>query len=125
MREIDTSQLDRLAREIASAPARVIPSLVPVANRAGINMKRAMRADASNHRGVPDLPRSIEYDVTVTPVSVSVDVGWLNPSGQGHLENIAAFGSPTSAPVMDVTRGLTDEVPAFMRWVAKVGSEAL
>ena len=125
MREIDTSELDRLARDFMAAPARVIPALVPVANRAGINIKRAMRADATGHRGMPDLPRTIAYDVELTPTSVSVDVGWLEPTGQGHLENIAAFGTSKTPPLMDITRGLTDEVPNFMRWVAKVGSEAL
>ena len=39
--------------------------------------------------------------------------------------NFAAYGTPNQAPVMDITAGLTAEVPNFMRWVAKVGSEAL
>ena len=84
-----------------------------------------MRADASGHRHLPQLPATIHYDVDVSPGSVSVDIGWLEPTGQGHLENIAVFGTSNNAPVMDITRGLRDELPTFMRWVAKVGSEVL
>lgn len=86
-------------------------------------MKRTMRKDASGHAHLPRLQNFVEYDVEVTPVSVSVDVGFRK-EGQGNLANVAAFGTVNNAPVMDVTRALRDEVPNFMRWVAKVGSEA-
>lgn len=124
MREIDTSQLDRLAANLAAAPAKILPALVPVANKAGVNMKRTMRKDASGHRRLGALPNFVEYDVDLTPTSVSVEVGFRK-EGQGNLANIAAYGTSDTPPVMDVTRALTDEVPSFMRWVVKVGSEAL
>ena len=123
MREIDTSQLDALARGFMAAPAKVIPSLLPVANKAGGNIKTRMRKDASGHRHLAGLERFVQYDVEVDATSVTVDVGFRK-EGRGNLANIAAFGSPTSAPVMDITAGLYAEVPNFMRWVAKVGSEA-
>jgi hypothetical protein len=124
MREvIDTSELDALARDLATAPARIIPALVPVAHRAGSNIKRAMRKDAEGHRHLPGLPRFVEYDVEVDATSVTVDVGFRK-EGAGNLANVAAFGTVNNAPVMDITRGLRDEVPNFMRWVAKVGAEA-
>lgn len=120
----DTSELDALARDLAAAPAKVIPAIVPVANRAGVSMKGVMRRDASGHGHLPGLSRTVEYDVTVDATSVTVDVGFRK-QGQGNLANIAAFGTSNNAPVMDITRGLTAEVPKFMRWVAQVGSEAL
>jgi len=123
MREIDTSQLDALARGFMAAPAKVIPSLLPVAHKAGGNIKTRMRKDASGHRHLAGLERFVQYDVEVDATSVTVDVGFRK-EGRGNLANIAAFGSPTSAPVMDITAGLYAEVPNFMRWVAKVGSEA-
>lgn len=120
----DTSELDALARDLAAAPAKVIPAIVPVANRAGVSMKGVMRRDASGHSHLRGLSRTVEYDVTVDATSVTVDVGFRK-QGQGNLANIAAFGTSNNAPVMDITRGLTAEVPKFMRWVAQVGSEAL
>ena len=124
MRNWDTSELDGLAREFTAAPLRVIPALVPVAHRAGGNIKRVMKSDASGHDFLPGLASTVEYDLKQTPTSVAVEVGFRK-EGQGNLANIAAFGSVNNAPVMDITRGLVDEVPKFMRWVAQVGSEAI
>lgn len=120
----DTSELDALAREFMAAPARIIPALVPTANRAGNNIKRTMKKDASGHGHLPGLSTMVEYDVDVNPTSISVEVGFRK-EGQGNLANVAAFGTTNNAPVMDITRGLVEEVPKFMRWVAQVGAEAM
>ena len=124
MADFDTSELDALARELATAHLKVIPSVMPVAHRAGVNIKATMKKDASGHRRLGGLPRYVEYDIERTASSVSVEVGFRK-EGQGNLANIAAFGSVNNAPVMDIGRGLTEEVPNFMRWVAKVAGEAL
>lgn len=120
----DASQLDRLARELAAAPTKVVAAIVPTAHRAGVNMKRTMAKDASGHGHLPDLARHVEYDVDVAATSVTIDVGFRK-EGQGNLANIAAFGTSDTPPVMDITHSLTEEVPNFMRWVAKAGAEAL
>ena len=120
----DTSELDKLAGEFMAAPLKVIPALVPVANKAGVSMKGVMRRDASGHSHLPGLSRAVEYDVTIDATSVTVDVGFRK-EGQGNLANIAAFGTSNNAPVMDITRGLAAEVPKFVRWVAQVGAEAI
>ena len=124
MADFDTSELDALARDLSVAAAKVIPAIVPVAHRAGGNIKRIMQKDASGHRHLPGLASTVNYDLDTTPTTVTVDVGFRK-IGQGNLANIAAFGSVNNAPVMDITRGLREEVPNFMRWVAKVGSEAI
>jgi len=120
----DASEVHKLATELAAAPAKVIPALVPTANRAGVSIKRVMKSDAAGHSHLPGLSRAVEYDVEVDATSITVDVGFRK-EGQGNLANVAAFGTSNNAPVMDITRGLTAEVPKFMKWVAKVGSEAL
>ena len=120
----DTSDLDALAADFMAAPAKVIPAIVPVAHRAGLNMKRRMGRAASGHAHLPGLGRTVEYEVEVDANSVTVETGFRK-EGQGNLANIAAFGSSNNAPVMDITEPLTAEVPAFVRWVAKVGAEAL
>ena len=121
---IDASELDALARDFALAGAKVIPAIVPTAHRAGNNIKRVMKSDATGHAHLPGLPRYVEYDIETTATSVTVDVGFRK-EGQGSLANIAAFGTADTPALFDVTAGLTDEVPNFMRWVAKVGAEAL
>lgn len=120
----DTSELDALAVDLSLASTKLIPAMVPVINKAGVNIKRVMKADASGHRRLAALPRYVEYDVTTHPTSVEVEVGFRK-EGQGNLAAIAAFGTPKTAPVMDITRGLTEELPNFMRWAAKAAGEAM
>ena len=120
----DHRELDALAADLLAAPAKVIPAILPVAGKAGVNMKRIMAKDAAGHSHLPGLSRTAEYQVEADATSVTVEVGFRK-QGQGNLANIAAFGSVNNAPVMDITRALTEEVPNFMRWAAKVGSEAL
>ena len=121
---IDASELDALARDFALAGAKVIPAILPTAHRAGNNIKRVMKKDADGHSHLPGLPRYVEYDIETTATSVTIDVGFRK-EGQGNLANIAAFGSVNNAPVMDITRGLTEEVPNFMKWAARLAAEAL
>ena len=123
-RHFDHSELDALAASLAAAPAKILPALVPVANKAGVNVKRIMKADASGHRHLPGLAAKVAYDVDSTPTSVTVEVGFID-EGQGELANIAAFGTSKNPPVMDITHGLTEEAPHFAAWVAKAAAEAL
>ena len=124
MPDFDTRELDALADDFTTAAARVVPALVPVAHRAGANMKRQMKRDASGHRNLPALPRYVQYDVDVHPTSVSVEVGFRK-EGQGNLANIAAFGTSNNAPIMDITAPLVAELPKFMAQAAKAAAEAL
>jgi hypothetical protein len=122
---IDGREVDALARSFTTAPAKVIPSLVPVAKNAGNKIKNGLRREASGHRRLPHLQTGISYEVNVTRDSVSVEVGWHDPAGQQNLANIIAFGTSDTPAHMDITKPLRDEVPAFTRWVAKVAAEAL
>lgn len=124
MPDFDTRELDSLATDFTVAASRVVPALVPVAQRAGVNMKRQMKRDASGHSHLPALPRYVEYDVTHSPLSVTVEVGFRK-EGQGNLANIAAFGSANNAPVMDITAPLAAELPKFVAFAAKAAAEAL
>ena len=121
---VDAHELDDLAAQFAAAGAKIIPALIPVAHRAGANIKRVMRSDASGHRHLPGLAGTVGYDVDVSTSSITTDVGF-NKVGQGRLGNIAAYGSVHNAPVMDITRGLNAEVPNFMAWCARVAAQVL
>lgn len=122
---LDATEVHALAGQMRMAPAKAMLALAPVAHSAGNKMKNGLRSQARGHRRLAGLPAGISYEVDVTPTQVRVEAGWFNPVGQGHLENIAAFGTSRNAPVMDIMQPLHAEVPAFVRWVAKVGSEAL
>ena len=124
MPSFDTSGLDRLAADFSTAAAKVVPALVPVAHRAGANMKKDMQREASGHRNLASLPRFVSYDVDTTATSVAVDVGFRK-EGAGNLANIAAFGTSRNAPVMDITAPLVKELPKFLLHVATAVAKAV
>lgn len=124
MPDFDTSELTDLAAAFDSAAPRLMRALRPVAERAGVGMKKRMVAQASGHRRLAGLPRTVEYDVDQGVTSISVDVGFRK-EGQGNLANIAAFGTSDMAPVMDIIAPLKAEVPLFMRFAAKAAAEVL
>lgn len=120
----DTSELDALSFTLATAAVKIIPALVPVAHTAGAKIKSTMRRDATGHHRLGQLPSTVSYDVNVAPTEIAVEVGFRE-EGQGKLATIVVAGTATTPPIMDVTRGLHQEVPAFMKWAAKVGAGVL
>lgn len=121
MPDFETSQLDALARDFLAAPAKVIPAIMPSAVRAANNMKRTLKKDSAGHSHLPGLASKVEYDIATSPTSITIEVGFRD-EGQGELAGIAAFGSVNSAPVLDVTRGLTEEAPKFAAWAARLAA---
>lgn len=120
----DTSELRALKAAFDAAPFKAAAALGPVAEKAGVNMKAHMKRDASGHRHLRGLARTVEYDIKKSPALIELVVGFRK-EGQGNLANIAAYGSQNNAPVMDITAPLAKEVPNFMRWAGKVVGESL
>ena len=121
---LDSSEVHALAFEQALAPARVMAALVPVGHRAGNKIKAGIRRNATGHFRLGALPSKVSYEVTSSATEVRVDVGFRK-EGQGNLAHIAVYGKDDQAPFVDIDTPLLDEVKPFMRWVAKVGAEAL
>lgn len=121
---LDGREVNALARGLAIAPAKIIPAIIPVAGRAGANIKRTMRKDVSGHPRFSRLPSLVGYDVTATTSSVTVEVGFRD-EGQGELANIAAFGTSDTPPIMDINHGVRDELPNFMKWLGKAAADVL
>ena len=121
---LDSSEVHALAAQLHAAPARVMMALVPVAHTAGNKIKGGIRRNASGHRRLPHLARTVEYDLAASASEVRVDVGFRK-EGQGNLAWIAVYGQNDQAPFVDIDTQLADEVKPFMRWVAKVGGEVL
>lgn len=124
MPDFDTRELLALADSFDDASPRLMRSIRPVVERAGVGMKKRMAAAASGHRHLPGLARTVEYDVDQGLRSISLEVGFRK-EGQGNLANIAAFGTSDTPPVMDITAPLAAEVPLFMRFAAKAAAEAI
>ena len=124
MPDFDTSELDRLAADFTVAAAKIVPALLPTTNKTGVQMKAILKKDSTGHSHLPGLPSKAEYDVKSAATSVTLEVGFRK-EGQGNLANIAAYGSVNNAPVLDITRGLTEELPKFMRFIGEAAAKAL
>lgn len=117
----DTSELDALADDLVKSAQAV--AVEGVMKRAANNIKRTMKEDASGHRHLPGLARTVSYDIASTAREVAIVVGF-EKKGQGNLANIAAYGSRNNAPVLDITRGLRLELPNVEKWLAKLATGA-
>jgi hypothetical protein len=122
--EFDTSELYALAKDLLDAAQ--VRDFEKVMHKAANNIKRVMKADAIGHRHLPGLPSRVNYDFDTAAGGryVSVIVGF-DKKKQGNLANIAAFGSRNNAPVMDITRGLREELPRLERWLSDFTSGVL
>lgn len=121
---LDAREVHALAAELQVAPLRVMTAIVPVANHAGAKIKTGIRRNAAGHRRLGHLPSTVNYDVTASPAEVRVEVGF-DRRGQGKLAHLFVYGSNNTAPSIDIDTPLLNEVKPFMRWVAKVGADAL
>lgn len=125
MADLDLSEVFDFEAELRRAADRVMPKVAPVIKKGALNIKKAMKDDATGHKSLKDLPRTISFEMDSGPTWVEAEIGWLKPTGQGHLENIAAFGTSKQAPVMDITRGLRAEERPLVDWLLRVGVEVI
>ena len=115
--EFDTSEVNRLALDLSNADGRLRTKAGQVLYVGANKIKKGMKADASGHGHLPTLDAHVSYDKLG---AFEYEIGF-DKVGQGHLANIAAFGSVNNAPVMDHTAALRRETPHI---VEKLGDAA-
>lgn len=121
--EFDTSEVKRLAVDLSQAPGRIQRKAPKVMHRAAIDVKKAMRVDASGHRYLHQFAREVNYD-RLDALGLAYEVGF-DKSGQGNLANIIVFGSINNAPVYDFTAALRRETPNIVRHLANAGEDSV
>lgn len=111
-----TVQLDKAAH-FAKAKTR------PVIQKAGVNMKRQMQAEAAKSRHFR-IARHISYD-TIND-GMGVEVG-PEKTGAGNLANIAYFGGVHGGggTLPDPGNALRDELPNVTKWLEGLIVEVL
>lgn len=117
----DTGEVDRLALNLSKAPGRMQRKAPKVFEVAANKVKRGMRRDASGHNYLSGLASTVNYDKLG---DLSYEIGF-DKIGQGHLANIAAFGSVNNAPVLDLNAPLRRELPFILRHLADEGEDAV
>ena len=93
--EVDTSEVDRLAIDLEAGPNRVERGARTVLRRSARRVKAGMKADATGHNYLQDLPGTVG---TTEIGLLEWEVGF-DKRGQGKLANIIVFGSINNAPV--------------------------
>lgn len=116
----DTSEVDALAADFTRGPGRVQRGARRVLGRSARRVQAGMRADASGHRYLPELPGTVGRDQVG---SLEYEVGF-DRRGQGKLANIIVFGSINNAPVFDHTSALRRDVPLLERDAADMAEGA-
>ena len=94
--EIDVSGFDELAAKLGQVS--IIDIADPVVRKAGVEVKKSMRADASGHRHAPRLAQSISFDVKRAANTIEVQVG----PRRGSTGSLAMYwlGNARMAPVL-------------------------
>jgi hypothetical protein len=119
---VDTSQLEKLAADLAAVPAETRPKFRAVVGKGALNIKNGLRADAAGHPTYRYFPTSISYDMTG---EFSAEIGPDKGRVQGALGNILYFGTSKNAPQLSLEGPLQKEIPRFEDALADVAEDIL
>jgi hypothetical protein len=79
------------------ATSRMLPEVVAVLGKAGLNIKSGTQRRWSGMAHLRRLPSLVSYDVWFVPGGIKVEIGPQHV-GQGELANVAEFGTVNNAP---------------------------
>lgn len=121
----DVSQLREFAVQVGQVPHETRPKLDAVTERAGLNIKRQLQAEARESKSFGVIARAISYDTIRTRDSSGVEVGPVKGS-PGSLANIAYFGTSRGGGTVPDPRGALDaEAPRFEEYVGRIVEDLL
>lgn len=120
--KIDASEVDRLALDLSKAPGRIQRRAPKTLRKGAFDVKQRLRRDASGHAYLPGLAATAAYD-EMTPLSYEIG---FDKSGQGHLGNVAVYGTPNNAPIMGSPADhLRLEMPTILRYLGDDAEESV
>lgn len=117
----DKREMDRVAVDLTRAPGRVQRNSSTVMRRFASRVARGMRADASGHRYLDQLPSTVSHGQTGP---LRHEVGF-DKRGQGKLAHIIVFGSVNNAPVFDNAASVRRELPRATDSLADAGEDSI
>lgn len=114
---IDDDELRTLELDLRRAPLRIQFGMTEaLATRAAPIVEREMRRDASGHRYLRHLPRSVSSDM-ISPSTLEVGLGPKRGT-QGSIAHIIVYGSVNNAPVYDHMAGPRRAMPRVEKAMA-------
>lgn len=115
----DTSQVDRLAVDMAGAPKRLQFKARGVMKKGAVEILKDLRREFGGHAHAGAVPSSLEMEPRG---QFGWEIGELDSGGrQWGIAAILEYGTVNNSPRTDMKSSLRKEVPAIMR---HLGDEA-
>lgn len=122
--EIEHSQVDRLAMDLARAPGRIQRRAPKVFEVGAYKTKRNLQRMAAGHRYLGGLASAVEYE-RIDAAGLDYEIGF-NKGGVGSLANVAVYGTSNNAPIMgSPADALRMELPNILRHLADVAEDSV
>lgn len=114
------SDLERLEQALGGMTAKAHAGVVAATKVSAERAEAQARQNASGRRHLKRYPKTITADVEVGVTEIRASVG-PEKGGQGSLGHLIEYGSPTSAPHLDVHQAVDGELDA---WLDSLGALA-
>lgn len=120
------TELEDFARDLDHAAAKIRDDVTQVVHRGANNIVRDARDNAPKSAVARHYPRTITYDIVENDDTIGAEIGPdRDLNGQAKLANIFEYGTGRHAPRPHLGPALDRELPAFERFVAEAGGEAI
>jgi hypothetical protein len=118
----DASEVNRLATDLSKAPGRIQRAAPKTLRKGAFDVKQRLRRDAEGHAYLPGLAAKAAYS-EFNPLSYEIG---FDKDGQGHLGNVAVYGTSNNAPIMSSPADhLRLELPTITRHLGDDGEDSV
>lgn len=121
---IDAHEVRELQRDLTRAHSAIGPHVVGVIEKAALNIKKQLQAEARKSRHFRQIGSAISYDIKVRGASSGAEVeAEIGPEkgSPGSLANIAYFGTSRGGGTVPDPRGALDaEAPNVERFLGEL-----
>lgn len=125
MIESDTSEVAKLATDLAEAAVKHPDVVRPIMQKAALNVKRDAQALSSGLAHAPYYPNAITYETRESRVGLDADIGPDKNRRQGALGNIIEFGTSKNAPIPHLLPAARAEEPRFVKAIEDISEDFL
>jgi hypothetical protein len=128
----DTSDMERLERDLRAVPAKLVPKIKGIVERASLNTKKLMQADLRGSSSFAAVARTVDYEVIVGQFGGDASIeGSIGPNRQrgeeAALAGFAYFGGAKGGggTVRDPVDALLEEAPNFLEFMGRAADGTL
>lgn len=129
--DINTREVEALARNLAAAPDRCFAEAKRVISKGALNVKQGAQQKVRDSIGpvgrthLPHYPKAISYDTKSGKDWVHADIGPETSRLQGGMGRGVELGSARTPPIPHLFPALDDEEPNTVRFLLDAAEGAL